>query len=88
MLPAARAKEIGLVNEVFSPEDLLPKTLELATTIVRNSPMAISKAIEAVNLSDTEKGFDAEIKSFGQLFEMEDKKEGVAAFLEKRKPAF
>lgn len=88
MLPAARAKEIGLVNEVFSPEDLLPKTLELATTIARNSPMAISKAIEAVNLSDTEKGFDAEIKSFGQLFEMEDKKEGVAAFLEKRKPAF
>src|SRR5690606_25750835 len=58
MLPAARAKEIGLVNEVFSPEDLLPKTLELATTIARNSPMAISKAIEAVNLSDTEKGFD------------------------------
>lgn len=88
MLPAARAKEIGLVNEVFSSEDLLAKTKELAETIARNSPMAISKAIAAVNLSDTDKGFDAEIKSFGELFEMQDKKEGVAAFLEKRKPEF
>ncbi len=88
MLKAARAKEIGLVNEVFSSEDLLAKTKELAETIARNSPMAISKAIAAVNLSDTDKGFDAEIKSFGELFEMQDKKEGVAAFLEKRKPEF
>lgn len=88
MLPAARAKEIGLVNEVFSSEDLLAKTKELAETIARNSPMAISKAIAAVNLSDTDKGFDAEIKSFGELFEMQDKKEGVGAFLEKRKPEF
>lgn len=88
MLPAARAKEIGLVNEVFSSEDLLAKTKELAETIARNSPMAISKAIAAVNLSDTDKGFAAEIKSFGELFEMQDKKEGVAAFLEKRKPEF
>lgn len=88
MLPAARAKEVGLVNEVFSSEDLLAKTKELAETIARNSPMAISKAIAAVNLSDTDKGFDAEIKSFGELFEMQDKKEGVAAFLEKRKPEF
>lgn len=88
MLPAARAKEIGLVNEVFSLEELLPKANELAETIARNSPMAISKAIAAVNLSDSPNGFDTEIKSFGELFEMADKKEGVAAFLEKRKPEF
>ena len=88
MIPAQRAKEIGLVNEVFELEELLPKTKELATQISRNSPMAISKAIEAVNQSDTADGFETEIKAFGQLFEMEDKKEGVAAFLEKRKPSF
>ena len=88
MISAERAKEIGLVNEVFSSEELLTKTKELASLIARNSPMGISKAIAAVNLAGTQEGFEAEIKSFGELFEMEDKKEGVAAFLEKRKPAF
>lgn len=88
MIPAQRAKEIGLVNEVFSQEELLPKTNELAQTIAKNSPIAISKAIEAVNKCDTSEGFEREIRSFGELFEMEDKKEGVTAFLEKRKPNF
>jgi enoyl-CoA hydratase len=88
MIPAQRAKEIGLVNEVFPIEELLTKTKELAKTIANNSPMAISKAIQAVNLSDTDKGFETEIKSFGELFDMEDKKEGVSAFMEKRKPTF
>ncbi|SDL55593.1 enoyl-CoA hydratase-related protein [Chryseobacterium taihuense] len=88
MIPAQRAKEIGLVNEVFPVEELLVKTKELASIIAKNSPMAISKAIKATNLSDTDKGFEAEIKSFGELFDMDDKKEGVSAFLEKRKPNF
>ncbi|WP_288435688.1 enoyl-CoA hydratase-related protein [uncultured Chryseobacterium sp.] len=88
MIPAQKAKEIGLVNEVYPIEELLTKTKELANTIAYNSPMAISKAINAVNLSDTEKGFETEIQYFGELFDMEDKKEGVTAFLEKRKPNF
>lgn len=88
MIPAQRAKEIGLLNEVFSLEELLPKAKELAGQIANNSPMAISKAIEAVNLSDTDQGFEKEIVSFGELFETDDKKEGVTAFLEKRKPNF
>jgi enoyl-CoA hydratase len=88
MISAQKAKEIGLVNEVYPIEELLNKTKELASTIARNSPMAISKAINATNLSDTNKGFETEIKYFGELFEMEDKKEGVSAFLEKRKPSF
>jgi len=88
MITAQKAKEIGLVNEVYPINELLTKTRELADTIAHNSPMAISKAIHAVNLSDTDKGFDTEIKYFGELFELEDKKEGVSAFLEKRKPNF
>lgn len=88
MINAQRAKEIGLVNEVFSLEELLPKTKDLAAQIANNSPMAIAKAIAAVNLSNTDKGFETEIKSFGELFDMDDKKEGVTAFLEKRKPFF
>lgn len=88
MIPAARAKEIGLVNEVYPIEELLTKAKELADVIARNSPMAISKAIHAVNLSDTDLGFETEIRSFGELFDLADKKEGVSAFLEKRKPDF
>ena len=88
MISAHRAKEIGLVNEVFVLEDLINKTKELATIISNNSPMAIAKAINAVNLSDTDKGFNTEIQYFGEVFELDDKKEGVAAFLEKRKPNF
>ncbi len=88
MIVAQKAKEIGLVNEVFPIEELLAKTKELAKTIANNSPMAISRAIQATNLSDTDKGFDAEIKFFGELFELDDKKEGVTAFIEKRKPSF
>lgn len=88
MIGAERAKEIGLVNEVFTLQELLPKAEELATIIARNSPMGISKAIVAVNQSDSNNGYETEIKSFGELFEMDDKKEGVQAFLEKRKPQF
>lgn len=88
MINAQRAKEIGLVNEVYSLEELLTKTKELANIIAQNSPMGISKAIAAVNQSDTPEGFETEIKAFGELFEMDDKKEGVTAFLEKRKPSF
>jgi enoyl-CoA hydratase len=88
MISAQRAKEMGLVNEVFSLEELMPKSKALAEHISKNSPMGISKAIKAVNLSDTDKGFASEIQFFGELFELNDKKEGVAAFLEKRKPEF
>lgn len=88
MIPAQRAKDIGLVNEVYPITDLLTQTKELAKIIAHNSPMAISKAIHAVNLSDTDKGFNTEIQYFGELFELDDKKEGVTAFMEKRKPNF
>lgn len=88
MISAQMAKEIGLVNELFPLPELLPKTLDLASQISKNSANAISKAIEAVNLYDTELGFEKEISTFGELFETDDKKEGVAAFLEKRKPNF
>ena len=88
MISAQKAKEIGLVNEVFSSEELLDKCMELANIISRNSPLAIEKAIKAVNLSDTAEGFETEIKSFGEVFDLPDKTEGVTAFLEKRKPNF
>lgn len=90
MIGAEEARSLGLVNYVESPENLLPKTKEILNTILSKSPVAVSKVIEAVNtFYDHQKnGFDEEVKLFGNVFESNDKKEGTAAFLEKRKPAF
>ncbi|SDE79929.1 enoyl-CoA hydratase/isomerase family protein [Epilithonimonas hungarica] len=88
MITAEKAKSIGLVNEVFPLEELLPKTKELAEQIIKNSPQGIAKAIKAVNASDSENGMETEINSFGDLFAQDDFKEGVSAFIEKRKPIF
>ena len=88
MISADRAKSIGLVNEVFPQEELLKKTHELAEQIIRNSPQGIAMAIKAINASETGKGMQTEIDSFGKLFSQEDFQEGVTAFLEKRKPVF
>lgn len=88
MISAEKAKSIGLVNDVFSSEELLIKTQELAEQIAKNSPKGIAKAIRAVNESDSEKGMQTEIDSFGELFSQDDFREGVSAFIEKRKPVF
>lgn len=88
MISAQEAEKIGLVNKVTPLSDLISQATELAQTIAKNSPMAIEKAIKAVNLSDTQEGYNYESTAFGELFEMEDKEEGVSAFLEKRKPQF
>lgn len=88
MISAQRAYEIGLVNEVVPQAELMDKVKSIASRIAQNSSVAISKAISAINLSGTQAGFDKEIKSFGELFDEADFKEGVSAFMEKRKPNF
>lgn len=88
MISAQRAYEIGLVNEVVGQPELLERVKSIATKITQNSSVAIAKAIGAINASGTPDGFGLEIKSFGQLFDEEDFKEGTTAFMEKRKPNF
>jgi len=88
MVPAQRAFEIGLVNEVVPQAELLDRAKAIASKIASNSSTAIAKAIQAVNASDTREGFATEIKSFGELFDSADFKEGTTAFIEKRKPNF
>ncbi|MEO6136857.1 MAG: enoyl-CoA hydratase-related protein [Ginsengibacter sp.] len=89
MINANEAKDLGLVNHVTTPEELLPKTIELLNVILTKSPFAISKAIAAVNSFDhTTKGFDKEVALFAESFCSDDKKEGTTAFMEKRKPQF
>lgn len=90
MIPADEALSCGLVNHVTTQEELLPLAQKLAGKIMRNSSVAISGAIRAVNANYTDgvNGFEVEVQEFGNCFGTEDFKEGTTAFLEKRKADF
>jgi len=90
MIDASTAKDYGLVNHVVSQEELIPLAEKIASKIMRNSSVAISKVIKAVNANykDGIDGFETEIEQFGNCFGTQDFKEGTTAFLEKRKAAF
>lgn len=90
MINADEAKSLGLANYVETPENLLPKTKEILSLILTKSPVAISKVIAAVNscFHFGKNGYNEEVKLFGEVFSGNDKKEGISAFLEKRKPVF
>ncbi|TBV28201.1 enoyl-CoA hydratase [Meridianimaribacter sp. CL38] len=90
MIDAQTALNYGLVNHVTTQDDLLPLAEKIAGKIMRNSSVAISKAIKAVNANfkDGVDGFAIEIEEFGNCFGTEDFTEGTTAFLEKRKADF
>ena len=88
MINAAKAKEINLVNEVFAPEELLGKCQELAAQIIKQSSNALALALDSINASRLEAGFQAEIQNFGKVFAHPHSKEGIAAFIEKRPSEF
>jgi enoyl-CoA hydratase len=91
MIDAQEAYRIGLVNKVVPAEHLLNSCLDLVNKILRNGPVALKMALEAVNYglnSDLETGTMVESNLFGLCFATQDREEGVKAFSEKRKPAF
>lgn len=90
MIGAEQAASCGLVNDVVPAELLIETANKMARSIMKNSPKAVSTAIQAVlsGYEDGINGFDAEINCFGASFETEDFKEGTQAFIEKRKPKF
>ncbi|MGN0003730.1 MAG: enoyl-CoA hydratase-related protein [Sphingobacterium composti] len=91
MVDAQDAYQWGLVNHVVATQsELLAKCIALLERTYTRSFTAITAAIDAVNVGivDVDKGFEREIELFGKCFGSADMKEGVAAFLEKRKPNF
>lgn len=91
MIDAPTALSLGLVNDVYSSAELREKTFAVAEKIAEKSPVALQMAKEAVKLaarSNLDEGLRREVDLFAICFSTEDKQEGVAAFLEKRKPIF
>ena len=90
MIDANTALQYGLVNHVVAPDELLNKAKSILETINNKAPLAVAKCIAAANavFDETKDGYALEVDFFGECFGTEDKVEGTAAFLEKRKPVF
>lgn len=91
IIRAEEADRIGLVNRVVPMDDLLPTAKEIAQKIALKSPAALKLAKAAINRgmqTNLESGLAYEYELYSLSLSLEDKAEGVAAFLEKRKPVF
>ena len=91
MITAQKALAWGIVNEVFAPEELMEKTLETAREIAGKGTLGVRYSKDSIasglNMAK-EDGFRYEASLLGVLFSTEDQREGMAAFIEKRKPEF
>jgi enoyl-CoA hydratase len=90
-IDAARAREIGLVSAVVEDDVLLQEAKKLARRVTKNGPLAVRMALESIYRSvdlGSAEALDLESALFGLLASTEDMKEGMGAFLEKRKPTF
>ncbi len=87
VIGAAEAKAIGLVSEVYPPEELMPKAMELANAICANAQIAVQESKRCIRMgmqTDIATGSAFEAEAFGVCFGTEDQTEGMSAFLEKR----
>jgi len=91
IIDAQTAWSIGLVNKVAEPDELMNEAMALAAKISKNAPLAVrysNLAIKRGLETDIDTGIRIETELFGMCFASQDQKEGMAAFLEKRKPVF
>lgn len=91
MFSAKQGRKWGLFAEVFDAEDFMGEVLKVVESVCERAPIAVrmtKAAIQAGVDLGQEKGFEVERRAFFEIFKTEDKNEGVAAFLEKRKPEF
>lgn len=90
MIDAERAHEMGLVNHLYTADELMTEAVNLVKKMIKNSPNALKSAIRSVNAGYRTgmDGYKIEIEEFGKCFGTKDFVEGTTAFLEKRKPSF
>lgn len=92
IIQADRALELGLVSRVVPPEKLLEEAGSLAQELARKAPVALRTAkatiLRGAEIADTELAVELESKNWAGLFATADQKEGMRAFLEKRKANF
>ena len=90
MIDASTAKNLGLVNDVTTADELIPTTRKILSLINTKAPIAVAACITAANacLDESKNGYEVEIDAFGKCFDTADMKEGTTAFLEKRKAVF
>jgi enoyl-CoA hydratase len=90
MISAEEAEKIGLINYAVDKDELTSKCESIFEKTRTKGPLAVSKAIEAINAyyDKSKDGFEAEHSTFGILLESDECKEGVSAFIEKRKAEF
>lgn len=91
MISGEEAQRIGLVDAIYPVEQIVDEAKKLAEAIAQKSAVTIKLALQAIHASEElslSEGLEYEAKLFGEAFATEDAKEGVAAFLEKRKPQF
>ena len=90
-LDAARALQAGLVAEVVPDLETLDRAMDIARSIAAKSPLAVRRARAAIERAfevPLSEGLALEREAFNEMFATEDLAEGIAAFLEKRKPLF
>ena len=88
---AAEALQWGLVNRICEPAKLLDEALETAAAIAANGPLAVRQAKKSIHYGlgmDLQSGYRFEIEAYNRLVDTDDRREGVRAFVEKRKPDF
>ena len=87
-IKADEAYRIGLVNAVYPQEELMPAAKKMAAGIAKNAPIAVRNCKKAINDGlqvDMDQAVVIEEKLFGDCFETEDQKYGMAFFLDKNK---
>lgn len=91
VISAREAEHISLVNKTVEPEVLMDEAKKMAEKILKNAPLAVKYANFAIKLGaevDIDTGIGIEADLFGMCFASKDQKEGMTAFLEKRKPDY
>jgi len=91
LIDSKKAFRIGLVNNVFAPDDLLKEVIKFAELILLNGPIALTDSLYCINIAAEKpisEGLEIEAKIFGDRFESKETIEGLSAFIEKRKPSF